>query len=149
MATEHKIDIELLSQQARRQLWAALALVLILGTATLAALAFPTARGLGGATALWTALPVLIVIGIAAVHRTSHGSAAARRALHDLGNDELRRHSMQLAWRNGFFAMLAVQVPFALAASGLNVSNGIAVMAAATVMTGVAGMLASLLWHDR
>lgn len=131
MSSQLQDEVEPAVRYSRRSLWFALAVVLLLGAA-----AVLTARG--GDTTLFSLLPVLIVIGAAALGRP--GSGPEMKAL---ASDELRQFSLGHAWRNGFLAVLVVQPLLAWQAASPSL------MATVTATAGVLAVLASLLWYDR
>lgn len=139
---------ELLVQHGRRQLWVALVLVVAFGIGGLFVLAFP---GTGGVdTAFMVLYPDLIAISLLSLRRSKRMlagfSAAKMQAAVD---DELRKHSLNLAWRNAFFVVLFVQPLLAFALISFRTANQVAVMAGTTALAGVATALASVLYYDR
>jgi hypothetical protein len=75
------------------------------------------------------------------------GVTAAR--LHAVVDDELRRHSLGKAWRNGFFVMLLAQPLLGLAVNWFGTPYPVALLAGASALAGVATALASVLYYDR
>lgn len=136
-------SIDAAVRMSHRHLLAALGLVLLMGIA--AVLRFGGAGASHGGGILWTVLPVIITITVAGLG--SMGKKVDARALEAVRKDELRQASLHRAWRNGFFAVLALQPALAL---GLDeAAHAAPLMAAAAVTIGTATVLASLLWYDR
>jgi hypothetical protein len=146
---EQLTPIDAAARVSRRHLLGALGLVLLLGLAAL--LSFGPAAAARAGHALWMLLPVMIAITAVALRGT--GKPVDARALDAVRNDELRQASLQRAWRNGFFAVLALQPALALGLVWSGAADGAAhcaaLMAAAAVTVGTATVLASLLWYDR
>jgi hypothetical protein len=143
--TEPATSIDTAARISHRQLLTALGLLLLLGLAALLGLGEGATAQAGGA--LWKALPLVIVITVAALHRM--GKRVDARALEAVRKDELRQASLQRAWRNGFLAVLFLQPVLALGLTWSGAAHGVALMAAVTATLGAATVLASLLWHDR
>jgi hypothetical protein len=138
---------DLMVQHSRRQLWVALFLVLVLGGAALLLLAFPGARS--GHTLMYL-YPDFIAIGLVSIYRSKRqlkGVTAAN--VHAVVDDELRRHSLGMAWRNGFFVMLLAQPLFTLLVTWSGTPYPVALLAAASALAGVTVALASVLYYDR
>jgi hypothetical protein len=138
---------DLMVQHSRRQLWVALILVAILGGGAIYMLAFPTSRN--GSTLMWL-YPDIIAIGLVSVYRSKRhlaGVTAAR--VQAVVDDELRRHSLGMAWRNGFFVMLLAQPLLALFVTWSGTPYPVALLAAASALAGVTTALASVLYYDR
>jgi len=143
--TEQATSIDHAVRMSHRQLMAALGLLLLLGAAALLGFGEGAAAQAGGA--LWKALPLVIVITVAALRNMVKRVDA--RALDAVRKDELRQASLQRAWRNGFLAVLFLQPVLALGLSWSAAAHGVALMAAVTVTLGAATVLTSLLWYDR
>lgn len=138
---------DLMVQHSRRQLWVALILVVLLGSGAICLLAFPGARN--GNTLMYL-YPDFLAIGLVSIYRSKRqlkGVTAAR--VQAVVDDELRRHSLGMAWRNGFFVMLLAQPVFALFATWSASPHPVALLAAASALAGVATALASVLYYDR
>lgn len=146
MPTALHHDQDKLIALSRRQLWCALGLVLVLGTAAAGLLAFPGAEA---ATRLFSLLPVGIVLALAGL-RVRGGPAAPTSAdLRALVDDELRQASQHRASRNGFLAVLAAQAMLVPVLAWLSTPYPVALMAVLTIATGVTVFLGSLLYYDR
>jgi hypothetical protein len=94
--------------------------------------------------------PDFIAIGLISVYRSKRqlkGVTAAR--VHAVVDDELRRHSLGMAWRNGFFVILLAQPVFALLVTWSGTPHPVALLAAASALAGVTVALASVLYYDR
>lgn len=142
---EQATPIDSAARMSHRHLLAALGLLLLLGLATLLGFGEGAAARAGGA--LWKALPLIIIITVAALHRMQRRIDAG--ALDAMRKDELRQASLARAWRNGFFAVLFLQPVLALGLTWSGAEYGVALMAAGAVTVGAAIVLASLLWYDR
>jgi len=141
--------IDAAARVSHRHLLAALGLVLLLGVTALLSLG-PADFARAG-RALWMLLPISITITAGALYGMS--KRVDPLALEAARNDELRQASLSRAWRNGFFAVLALQPVLALGLVWSGVADGAAhcaaLMAAGTLTVGTATVLASLLWYDR
>jgi hypothetical protein len=141
---------DLVVQYSRRQLWVALLLVLTLGTGALFALAFPGKASGTMQYVLMVLFPELVAIALASVRRNKRvlaGIDAAR--MHAIVDDELRRHSLAKAWRNGFFVLLLAQPVLGLAVTWSGSPYPVALLTGATALAGVVTVLASVLYYDR
>lgn len=140
---------DLLVQYSRRQLWVALILVIALGTAALLLLGFPGRTSDAGRTLLYM-YPEITAIALVSLRRRKRelaGVSAAR--VQAVVNDELRRHSLGLAWRNAFLVMLLAQPVLALAVTWSGSPYPVALLASASALAGVVTALASVLYYDR
>lgn len=138
---------ESLVRYSHRSLWVALAFVLVLGATAVSLAIFPGAKITANIAAL---LPLAIVFAAVGL-RSRGGKLAARHpaAMKSIQDDELRQQSLSLAYRNGLLSVLLVQPLLAFGLASYAASYPLAVMAAATVTTGAAVVLASLLAYDR
>jgi hypothetical protein len=140
---------DLMVQYSRRQLWVALILVIALGTGALLLLAFP-ARTSGAGWYLMVLYPEIIAGALLSLRRSKRqlaGVTAAR--VQAVVDDELRRHSLGMAWRNAFFVMLLAQPVLGLAIAGSGTPYPLALLAGASALAGVVTALASVLYYDR
>lgn len=140
---------DLMVQYSRRQLWVALILVIALGTGALLLLAFP-ARTSGAGWYLMVLYPEIVVGALLSLRRSKRqlaGVTAAR--VQAVVDDELRRHSLGMAWRNGFFVMLLAQPVLGLAVAASGTPYPLALLAGASALAGVVTALASVLYYDR
>lgn len=140
---------DLMVEHSRRQLWVALVLILTLGSGALFLLAFP-GKGSGTWQKLMFLYPDIVAIALVSLRRSKRqlvGVSAAR--VHAVVDDELRRHSLGKAWRNGFFVMLLAQPVLGLAVTWLDTAYPVALLAAASALAGVTTALASVLYYDR
>jgi hypothetical protein len=136
---------DLMVQHSRRQLWVALVLVVILGSGALYLLAFP-----GRVPYLIYMYPEMIAIGLLSVRRSKRQLAGVTTArVQAVVDDELRRHSLGMAWRNGFFVMLLAQPLLALFVTWTSSPHPVPLLAAASALAGVTTALASVLYYDR
>ncbi|MDL2353937.1 MAG: hypothetical protein QFF03_01635 [Pseudomonadota bacterium] len=150
----HTTDIseaDLLVRYSHRSLWVTLVLIVMLGAGATAALGFPGSAAAGFAQALSMLLPIVIVIALAALRSSAKGARTdpGGPAMQAVLNDELRQDSLKRSYRNAFFAMLVAQPLLALAPTWIALANPLSVMACLTIMSGMAAMLASLLYFDR
>lgn len=136
---------------SRRGLWAALALLLALGAYALIVNLYPDGEAAALAQRFAALLPVLIIIAVAAVRSSLKGVSSNPRspAMKSMLSDELRQHSLRLAYRYGFFALLFAQPVLALLLAWADASQPVMLMACATALTGVLVVVGSLLVHDR
>jgi hypothetical protein len=141
---EQSTPIDDAARMSHRHLLAALMIVSMLGLA--AVLSLTTAEGRADRI-LWTVLPGIIAVTAASLQRMyKRVDTRARKAMQ---TDELRQASLSRAWRNGFFAVLALQPLLSLGLVWSGATQGIALMAAITVCVGAGVVHASLLWYDR
>lgn len=141
---------DLIVEHSRRQLWVALILVVVLGTGVLATLAFPDKAGRTGGFYVMIFFPEFVAIALASLRRNKRklvGVSAER--MHAVVDDELRRHSLGMGWRNGFFVMLLAQPLLSLAVTWSGTPHPVALLSAATALAGVTTALASVLYYDR
>lgn len=147
MPASHEIetDTDTLVRYSRRVLWTLLFLFLLFGAAAFIVLGSPHSFSRGA----WQ-LPISIfIIVLAGLGAAPSGARRNRSALNALQNDELRQHSLQRAFRNGFFAVLLAQPLLALAPLWIEISYPVPLMACLTLVTGVLVTTASLLYYDR
>jgi len=129
---------------SRRQLWALLGFMVVLAAVYLSGLLFPGHRvGAGG----WIAA-LAVALGVPS-SRIQWGSAATRRALDALRNDELRQYAQTRAFRNGFIVQMVYPIACAFALIGLGVAEPWPFVVGSTAWLGFVTFLASLLWYDR
>jgi hypothetical protein len=131
---------------SRRQLWFALGAVLVLAAVAAGTLVFPGAEG---PTRLFSLLPIVIVLALAALKTSGGRDAPTSAEVRALVDDELRQASQHRASRNGFLAMLTAQAVLAPGLVWFSPPNPVALMAVLTIATGLTVFLASLLYHDR
>lgn len=138
---------EALVSYSHRSLWIALTFILVLGVTAVALAIHPGSKITGNVAAL---LPLAIVFAAVGL-RSRGGKLAAQHpaAMKAIRDDELRQHSLSLSYRNGLLAVLVVQPVLAYALASFPASYPLAVMAAVSVTTGAAVVLASLLAYDR
>jgi hypothetical protein len=139
---------EILVRYSRRGLWTLLFLFLLIGAAAAFSLAAPETHAFNR---LAMSLPIIIVIAFVGLKASAKGARTnpSAPAMKALLNDELRQHSLKLAYRNGFFAVLLAQPMLALAPSWIDIAQPLPLMACLTLVTGVVVMTASLLYYDR
>lgn len=151
MNTAHPTEAESLERYSRRGIWIALALLIILAAYAVAINFFPEADASAGATRLLALLPIAITIALLAMRTALKGTQpdTRGRAMQRLLHDELRVHSTNLSYRNGFFGMLLAQPILFMCLSLAPQSYPLALIASATALIGVVVFLASLLAYDR
>jgi hypothetical protein len=151
MNTANMNEADQLLRYSRRSLWTVLVFFLLIGAGATAAIGFPGSQAAVFASKFSLMFPILIVIALAALKSSAKGARTdpSGPAMKALLNDELRQASMHRAYRNAFFAMLAVQPLLAVAPSWIAFANPSALMACLTVLAGVVTMVASLLYYDR
>ncbi|MGZ3182156.1 MAG: hypothetical protein ACXU8N_06930 [Telluria sp.] len=138
---------EQLVRRARRSLWFVLLVLLLLGAYAIALNFFPGSDAAHAADRVAPLLPIVIVIGIAAL--SARKGAADAQALRVLLADELRQYALQRAQRNGLFAVLVAQ-PLLVALFGtISPASPLVMMAVATTVIALATVLASVLFYDR
>ena len=137
-------DLEVAVQFSRKGLWCAMLMLVVLTAGALQVLLAP-----GTERPLMVALPFIIIficLAHAARRPATPQAAAQMRALQ---GDELRQHSLNKAYRNGFIGMLAMQPVLAILTLDIASGRMGAVMATATVAAGALVAIASVLWYDR
>ncbi|MES2324280.1 MAG: hypothetical protein V4633_18645 [Pseudomonadota bacterium] len=130
-------DQELALRHSRRSLWFATIVVALFGIAAIALYLRPDSD-----LRLMPVLPILLVIGIAALVSTRPRGPRAQAEMQALQSDELRQLGLNHAWRNGFLVMLLLQPVLVLVASA-------GLKAVIAITAGFLAVLGSLLWYDR
>jgi hypothetical protein len=153
MSAGTKNETELLVSLSRRQLGVAVGLVVLLGASALAIIAFPESAAAAGAGKLFLLLPLIITIALLALRssakRAGLSTDPSSPAMKAVRGDELRQASQARAWRNGLMATMVLQPLLAVCLTWASAPSPVALMAAASVLTGVIVTLASLLYYDR
>jgi hypothetical protein len=146
MSSDKPDQTEMLMRFSRRQLWFLLVGALLLAVATVIDIAFP-----GVALPSSVGVPLGIIVFVFVLYPSSKGIRWSRSnpAMKAIENDELRQVAQAKAFRNGFFAMLAVQPVVPLLLTWLSVPNSLGFMSAASAWTGGVVFLASFLYFDR
>lgn len=141
---------DLIVAHSRRQLWVALIIVVTLGVGALATLAFPEKAGKTGGFYVMIFFPEFVAIALASLRKSKRqlGDVSVAR-MHQVVDDELRRHSLGMGWRNGFFVMLLAQPLLSLGVTWSGTPHPVALLSAATALVGVTTALASVLYYDR
>lgn len=136
---------EQLVAYSHRMLKVALVVILMLGF-TAIGLAIHAGSG-------WNFMPfVPIAITIVVLGLRKRGDRLAAEhpdVMKDILDDELRQQSLNRAYRNGLFAVLAVQPLLAFGLMSLPAAYPLALMAVATLTVGAAVVLGSVLVYDR
>jgi hypothetical protein len=148
-ASQHPMD--LLVSLSRRHLWFALILIVLLGINGLIVVGFPQSTAAAVAHKLAFGFTIFILLGVGYLRKGAKGistnpSDPAMKAVID---DELRRTALSLSFRNGFFAMLLVQVPLALILTAAPAANPIALMVGVSQLAGAVVVLGGILYYDR
>lgn len=151
MKSEPSTQSELFVQFSRRGLWIALALLLALGGYAIVINVFPSSTTASSAHRLANILPLAITIAVAWVYLSLKGSTADRRGalMTEMLNDELRQHSLSLAYRNGLIAVLVGQPALALLVAWTALRFPELLMASATALIGTSVVLCTMLFYDR
>jgi hypothetical protein len=144
-------EADRLMRYSRLSLWTALVLVLLMGATAAAAIGFPASPAGAFFANLGVAYPIMIAIAAAALKTSAKGARTdpSSPGMKALLNDELRTASMNYAYRNSFFSVIAVQPLLVIAPTWLAVARPVSVMACLTLTTGAVVMLASVLYYDR
>jgi hypothetical protein len=151
MNTAHMNEADQLVRYSRRGMWTALALILLIGAAATAQIGFPGSEAAGVTHSLSMLLPIIIVLAAVSLRSAAKGARTdpSGPAMKAILNDELRQHSLKLAFRNAFLAVMIAQPLLALAPTWIAAARPTSMMACLTILTGMAVMLASLLYYDR
>lgn len=142
---------ETLTRFARRGLWLALLLILLLGVYAVLTNIFPqsSAADYGG----WSMslLPVAIVLAIVWLRSSLRGenANAANAPMHAVLHDELRLISMHKAYRAAFFSMLLCQPILGFTLVWMPLPATPQIMATVTVLVGACVFLTTFLLCDR
>ena len=134
----------------RRGIWLCLMVILLLGTVVL--LAGATDDAALPRLARWImsiAIPMVIVFGAVWINRLQNASASESKDREAIFHDELRHVAMYKAFRAGFLAMLGTLVVFCLLSFAATLSWSAGLLAAITIMLGIAVFLGSFLFYDR
>jgi hypothetical protein len=144
-------EAEQLERYSRRDLWAMLIMVPLFGVWAMASLDLfgPDGTALAGRFAV--PLPSLIVIAVVALRSRAKGARfhPSNPAMKAMLNDELRQASLNLAWRNGFIAVLVAQPLLLLASIWTETARPAPLMACVTLVMGVVVAIATKLYVDR
>lgn len=144
-------ESERLIKFSRRGLWIALTLLMVLGAYAVVMNVFPDGEMARVANRLAGILPIVIVIVLAALRSSLKGASTNPRGvgMSAVLNDELRKHALNLAYRNGLVAVLLVQPLLALLLISWPLAQPVVLMASSTALAGVCSVLCSLLVYDR
>lgn len=142
---------ETLTRFARRSLWLALLLILLLGVYAVLANAFPGSSAAHRGTWLMTLLPIAIVFAIVWLRSSPRGADAnaANAPMQAVLHDELRQLGMHKAYRAAFFSMLLCQPILGFTLAWMALSAVPLIMATVTVVVGASVFLATFLLCDR
>lgn len=151
MANQKPNQTELLVRYARRSLWVAMAVLAMLGAYAVLINLYPESAAAALAERMFMLLPIVLAIVIAALRSSLKGASADPKtpAMKAVLGDELRRHSLNRACRNGFFAVLFAQPLLALLVGVTYLPYPAVLMASATALVGVGVVLGSMLAYDR
>lgn len=135
---------ERLVQYSRRQLWAVLVILVLVGVAPLADMLFTVHLPAGAI------VPISIAAAFIRPLRTKGlDFSNSNPAMKALRQDELRQLAQAKAFRNGFFVLLAYPPICAYLLTWLGVANPLAIVVESGAWLGAVVALASLLWYDR
>ena len=142
---------ETLTRFARRGLWLALLLILLLGIYAVVANAFPESRAAHYGGRLMSLLPIAIVFAIVWLRSSLRGANAhaANPPMHAVLHDELRQLSMHKAYRAAFFGMLLCQPILGFTLAWMPLPATPQIMATVTVAVGTCVFLATFLLCDQ
>ncbi|HEU4852970.1 MAG TPA: hypothetical protein VFT37_12530 [Telluria sp.] len=136
---------EQLVAYSHRMLTVALVVILMLGV-TAIGMAIHAGPGLN----FMPFMPIVITIAVLGLRKRGDRLAAEHpEVMKDILEDELRQQSLNRAYRNGLFAVLALQPLLAFGLASFPASYPLALMASATLTVGAVVVLASLLVYDR
>ena len=140
-----------LTRFARRGLWLALLLILLLGVYAALVNAFPQRSAAHYGGWLMTLLPMAIVFSIVWLRSSLRGAHAnaANAPMHAVLHDELRQISMHKAYRAAFFGMLSCQPILGFTLAWMPLPAAPQIMATVTVAVGACVFLTTLLLCDR
>lgn len=140
-----------LTRFARRCLWLALLLILLLGGYAVLANVFPQSRAFHYAGRLMTLLPIAIIFAVVwlASSRRGQQTSAANPATRAVMDDEWRHASMHKAYRMGFFGVLLCQPLLGVAFLWIPLTAVPQIMATVTIVIGASVFLATFLFCDR
>ena len=141
---------ETLTRFARRGLWLALLLILLLGVYALTNV-FPQSRAAHYGGWLMSLLPITIVFAIVWLRSSLRGenAHAANAVMHAVLHDELRQISLHKAYRAAFFGMLLCQPILGFALAWMPLPAAPQIMATVTVLVGASVFLLTFLLCDR
>lgn len=134
---------ESLVRLSRRHLWTAFFVIALIGAFGLLQLLAPDSKA---AQKLPVVLPLFIVIAVVRLRRLAQPGVPSMKIVHD---DELRQAALTRAYRSGLLTVVILQPLLAVGLPSVAVANPIALMAAATALTGALVFLGSLLYFDR
>ena len=151
MTSDIPTESDALVAYSRLGRWTALTLLLALGACAVVVNVFPDGQLSELANRLFLILPIAIVIALAAMRSGLRGARtnAHGGAMKAVLNDELRQQSLNLSYRNGVVAVLLAQPLLAYLLTFASSAYALALMAGATLFTGVVVVLSSLLVYDR
>ena len=142
---------EALTRFARRGLWLALLLILLLGIYAVLANAFPESSAARHGAWLMSLLPIAIFFAIVWLRSSlrRENAHAANPAMHAVLHDELRQISMHKAFRAAFFSVLLCQPIMGFTLAWMPLPAGAQIMATVTIVVGACVFLATFLLCDR
>ena len=142
---------ETLTRFARRSLWLALLLILLLGVYAVLANAFPESSAARHGGWLMSLLPIAIVFAIVWLRSSLRGADAntANAPMQAVLHDELRQISVHKAYRAAFFSMLLCQPILGFTLAWVALPAAPQIMATVTVVVGACVFLTTFLLCDR
>lgn len=151
MSQQTERHTDLVIRWSRRNLYVALVIVLIFGLSAIALTLFPGTDGGNIAGNSMRLLPVFIVIAIVGLRSSAKNldTDPTHPTMKAIQEDELRKSSVNYAFRNGFGGMLLVQLILGVWLTFTSVANPVALMAEISTLMGVTCVLVSLLYYDR
>lgn len=151
MTSELLTESDQLVKFSRRSIWIALTLLLVLCAYAIIINVFPGSDAAAMANRSAGLLPIAIIITLVAVRSSLNGASTdpSGVAMKAVLNDDLRRLSLNRAYRNGFIAVLFFQPVLVLLLSWTTVSHPVVLMASFTALVGACVVLCSMLAYDR
>jgi hypothetical protein len=141
MSSPTPADLPAWERYSRRSLWTVLVLLVLVGAIGLSPL--------GSVPRLRPLVPVAIVIAVIALRWSARSVGADSRVMRRVFDDELRRQSLALAFRDALIAVMGMQPLLAIGITMWPFAVPAAFMACATAEVGLVTLIASLLIRDR
>lgn len=135
--------VDSLVRLSHRSLWTAFFLIALLGASGMLQLLAP---GSQAAQKLAMLLPLFIVIAVVGLRRVARPNASVMKIVRD---DELRQAALARAYRSALFAVVVLQPLLAVGLTSFVIAQPVALITAATALTGALVFLGSFLYFDR